>query len=41
LGPIWPSAHVRYDVDFDKRIVTYYGSGGDEYAEEYPAIELR
>jgi uncharacterized protein YbcV (DUF1398 family) len=41
LAATWRSGIVRYDVDFDKRIVTYFGCGGDEYAEEYAAVEIR
>jgi uncharacterized protein YbcV (DUF1398 family) len=40
LAATWRAGIVRYDVDFDKRIVTYYGCSGDEYAEDYPAIEI-
>jgi uncharacterized protein YbcV (DUF1398 family) len=32
---------IRCDVNFSKRIVTYYGCSGDEYAEAYPAVEIR
>jgi len=41
LAATWRAGIVRYDVDFGKRIVTYYGCGGEEYAEEYPAVEIR
>lgn len=40
LAATWRAGIVRYDVDFDKRVVTYYGCSGDEYAEEYPAVEI-
>jgi uncharacterized protein YbcV (DUF1398 family) len=40
LAATWRAGIVRYDVDFGKRIVTYYGCNGDEYAEEYPAVEI-
>jgi uncharacterized protein YbcV (DUF1398 family) len=40
LAAAWRAGIVRYEVDFDKHIVTYYGCSGDEYAEEYPAIEI-
>ena len=39
-GAAWRAGVVRYDVDFDKRIVTYYGCGDEEYAEEYPVIGI-
>jgi uncharacterized protein YbcV (DUF1398 family) len=40
LAASWQAGVVRYDVDFDRRIVTYYGCSGDEYAEQYPAVEI-
>ena len=40
LAAAWRAGIVSYDVDFDKRVVTYYGCSGDEYAEEYPALEI-
>lgn len=36
----WRAGVVRYDVDFDARRVVYYGARGEEYAEDYPAVEL-
>jgi uncharacterized protein YbcV (DUF1398 family) len=41
LAASWRAGVVRYDVDFDRRVVTYYGCGGDKYAEEYPAVETQ
>ena len=40
LAATWRAGIVRYDVDLDKRIVTYYGCSGDEYAEGYPLVEI-
>jgi uncharacterized protein YbcV (DUF1398 family) len=40
LAASWRAGVVRYDVDFNRRIVTYYGCNGDEYAEQYPAVEI-
>lgn len=40
LTASWQAGVVRYDVDFSKRIVTYFGCRGDEYAEQYPAVEI-
>ena len=40
LAASWRAGVVRYDVDFDRRIVTYCGCSGDEYAEQYPAVEI-
>ena len=35
----WRDGVIRYDVDFTARIVAYYGCNGEEYREEYPAID--
>ncbi len=40
LVATWRAGIVRYDVDFAKRIVTYYGCNSEEYAEQYPAVEI-
>jgi|SRR5579862_9709605 len=40
LAASWSAGVVRYDVDFLTRKVTYYGSNGEEYVEEYPAVDL-
>ena len=40
LTAAWRAGVVRYDVDFEKRVVTYSGCAGDEYSELYPAVEL-
>jgi uncharacterized protein YbcV (DUF1398 family) len=39
LAATWRAGIVRYDVDFDRRTVTYFGCNGDEYGEQYPAVE--
>jgi hypothetical protein len=31
----------RYDVDFTARRVAYHGCNGEEYVEEYPAVEVK
>jgi uncharacterized protein YbcV (DUF1398 family) len=36
----WRAGVVRYDVDFEKRTVRYYGCNGEEYVEAYPAVEV-
>jgi uncharacterized protein YbcV (DUF1398 family) len=36
----WRAGVVRYDVDFAARKVTYQGSDGEEYIEDYPAVEF-
>ncbi|MGB9428531.1 MAG: DUF1398 family protein [Gammaproteobacteria bacterium] len=40
LVATWKAGVVSYDVDFSKRTVTYYGSGGESYVESYPAAKL-
>jgi uncharacterized protein YbcV (DUF1398 family) len=40
LKASWEAGVVRYEVDFDKRVVVYFGAEGDSYAEEYPAVEI-
>jgi len=36
----WQAGVIRYEVDFAARTVSYYGSNGEEYVEEYPGVEL-
>jgi uncharacterized protein YbcV (DUF1398 family) len=31
---------MRYDIDLLARKVTYYGCNGEEYIEDYPAVEV-
>jgi len=40
LRATWRAGVVRYDVDFMARKVAYYGCNGEEYIEEYPAVEV-
>jgi uncharacterized protein YbcV (DUF1398 family) len=40
LEASWRAGVVRYDVDFHARKVAYYGCNGEEYVEEYPAVEI-
>jgi uncharacterized protein YbcV (DUF1398 family) len=40
LAASWRAGVVRYGVDFAARKVAYYGSNGEEYVEEYPAVNL-
>jgi uncharacterized protein YbcV (DUF1398 family) len=40
LAASWRARVVRYDVDFAARTVSYYGSNGEAYVEEYPAVEV-
>ena len=40
LAASWRAGVVRYHVDLVARTVSYYGCNGEEYTEEYPAIEV-
>ena len=40
LAASWRAGVVRYDVDLTKRRVAYYGCNGEEYIEDYPAVEV-
>ncbi len=40
LAAAWRAGVVRYDVDFTARNVAYYGSQGEEYFEDYPAVQV-
>lgn len=40
LAASWRAGVVRYDVDFAARKVAYYGSNGEEYVEDYPAVQV-
>jgi uncharacterized protein YbcV (DUF1398 family) len=40
LAASWRAGVVRYDVDFEKRTVSYYGCNDEEYVEAYPAVDI-
>ncbi len=40
LAASWRAGVVRYDVDFAARKVGYYGCNGEEYSEDYPAVDV-
>ncbi len=40
LKASWTAGVVSYDVDFAKRMVTYFGCEGEKYEEEYPAVQI-
>lgn len=40
LASAWTSGVVKYDVDFDARVVTYYGVYGENYKESYVPVEI-
>jgi uncharacterized protein YbcV (DUF1398 family) len=41
LRAAWEAGVTGYDVDLEKRKVTYYGALGESYEEKYPAVEVR
>jgi uncharacterized protein YbcV (DUF1398 family) len=41
LQSAWEAGVIRYDVDFIKRHVIYYGCNEESYLEEYPEIEVK
>ncbi len=40
LAASWRAGVVRYEVDFAARTVAYSDATGEEYIEEYPAVEI-
>ena len=36
----WKAGVVRYEVDFMARTCTYFGSDGENYIEDYPAVSI-
>jgi len=40
LAACWRAGVLRYDVDLVGRKVAYYGCNGEEYIEDYPAVEV-
>jgi uncharacterized protein YbcV (DUF1398 family) len=40
LQASWRAGVVRYDVDFERRTVAYYGCNGEEYIETYPEVDI-
>lgn len=36
----WNAGVSQYDVDFNKRTVTYIGARGETYTEEYAAVDV-
>jgi uncharacterized protein YbcV (DUF1398 family) len=41
LVATWCAGVIRYDADFLGRRVAYYGCNGEEYVEDYPAVEVK
>lgn len=40
LKASWEAGVVNFVVDFEKRVVVYYGVLGESYSENYPAVEI-
>lgn len=40
LQAAWKAGVIGYDVDFMERKVMYFGSNGESYEEEYPAVKI-
>lgn len=40
LKASWEAGVVSYVVDFEKRLVSYYGVLGESYTENYPTVEI-
>jgi uncharacterized protein YbcV (DUF1398 family) len=40
LESSWRSGVVGWDVDFEARTVSYYGTNGEQYVEAYPAVDV-
>ncbi len=40
LRASWEAGVVSYVVDFEKRLVIYYGVLGESYSENYPTVEI-
>jgi len=41
LAASWRAGVVRYDADLVERKVACYGCNGEEYIENYPAVEVK
>ena len=41
LAATWHAGVIRYDADFLGRKVAYDGCNGEEYIEDYPAVEAK
>jgi uncharacterized protein YbcV (DUF1398 family) len=40
LSASWRAGVVRYEVDLQQRVVTYYGCNGEAYVEHYRSVEV-
>jgi uncharacterized protein YbcV (DUF1398 family) len=41
LKASWEAGVVKYIVDFEKRVVVYYGVLDESYSESYPAVKIK
>ncbi len=41
LQAAWSAGVIGYDADFMGRKVSYFGTNGESYEEEYPAVDLK
>ena len=41
LESAWKAGVVGYEVEFDRRKVTYFGALGATYVEDYPAVTVK
>jgi uncharacterized protein YbcV (DUF1398 family) len=41
LKASWEAGVISYDVDLERRQVTYFGALGESYVEEYPVVDVR
>jgi len=41
LAASWQAGVVSYDVDFTARTIAYYGCNGEQYVENYPAVDVK
>jgi uncharacterized protein YbcV (DUF1398 family) len=41
LQAAWKAGVIGYDADFMERKVMYFGSNGESYEEEYPAVDVK
>jgi uncharacterized protein YbcV (DUF1398 family) len=40
LQAAWKAGVVGYEVDFASRLVSYFGSNGELYSEDYPEVQV-
>ena len=40
LQAAWNAGVIGYDADFMERKVSYFGSNGESYEEDYPAVKI-